>query len=77
MLDGISARCDIDGMKTHFQIGQVVRLRSSQGIISRVVVEDHGEIISVCKEEELDAAKREYRQPLTVGFKKGDFLGLD
>jgi len=54
------------------QAGIVVTLRSAIGLIERVVVEDLGEVITVCRPEELAAARREGRSPNTVGFKKAD-----
>ena len=49
---------------------QTVRLRSSTGIIYRVIVADLGEVIAVCTIEEYEEAKRTGRSPITVGFKK-------
>jgi hypothetical protein len=49
---------------------QMVTLNSSQGEICRAVVEDLGEILVVCRVEELNAARREGRKPTVVGFKR-------
>ena len=55
-------------------VGSKVTLASSQGHIERIVVEDLGEIIRVCREEEFLQAKKEGREPVTVGFPKKDIL---
>lgn len=57
--------------------GQQVRLSSSQGEITRIVVEDLGEVITVCTKQEIEAAKEQYRQPLRIGFRKKDVIGRD
>lgn len=64
----------VSGMNSNFFFGQLITLRSADGEIQRVVVEDLGDVVTVCTPEELDAAKAQYRQPLRVGFKKKDVL---
>jgi hypothetical protein len=56
---------------------QLVRLNSSQGEITRMVVKDLGEIITVCTPQELASAKDKFRQPLTIWFPKKDVLGRE
>lgn len=53
---------------------QIVRLLASGGEIDRVVVTDLGDVVTVCRVEELEAAKREGRKPLTVGFRKSSVV---
>jgi len=55
---------------------KVVMLRSSRGEIRRIVVADFGEIVSVCREEELKQAAIEGRKPATAGFKKSDITKI-
>jgi hypothetical protein len=59
-------------MDTKQLVGQLVTLQSSQGLISRIVVEDLGDVITVCSPEEYKEAQRLSRQPLAIGFKKKD-----
>lgn len=61
-------------MTTLIAAGTTVTLRSSQGKIIRVVVEDLGEIVRVCRAEELQKAHAEGREPVTVGFPKDEIL---
>lgn len=58
-------------MKPNIEVGQLVTLDSAQGPIQRVVVQDFGDVILVCREEELRASEREQRAPAAVGFPKG------
>jgi len=53
---------------------QPVKLRSSQGIIDRVVVADLGEILLVCTPDELARARAKGREPKTIGFKRSDMI---
>jgi hypothetical protein len=53
---------------------QMVRLTSARGVIERVVVGDHGDIITVCTTEEWKQAKKENRAPFVAGFKKSDII---
>lgn len=61
-------------MDANFTFGQLVTLESSQGKITRVVVEDLGDVVTVCTAAEFEAAKIQLRQPLRVGFKKKDVI---
>lgn len=54
--------------------GQLVALRSSTGIIRRIVVADHGDILLVSRQEEYEDARRVPREPVTIGFKRGDLV---
>jgi hypothetical protein len=56
---------------------QTVRLHSALGVIERVVVEDLGEILAVCREDELNNAIAEGRKPATVGFRKTSIVPFD
>ena len=49
---------------------QVVMLLSAHGIIKRFVVDDLGEIITICRLDERDAAAKDRRSPIVMGFKK-------
>lgn len=55
-------------------INELVKLKSSQGTIERLVVADLGEIILVCRPEERQKALEEGREPRAVGFKKSDMI---
>lgn len=54
--------------------GEVVFLESATGPIARVVVEDHGEVICVCREETWNAARACGHKPISVGFRKRDVI---
>lgn len=56
---------------------QIVKLNSARGVIERVVVEDFGNVITVCTEEELEQAQAEHRQPFVAGFKKTDIINTE
>ena len=53
---------------------KVITLSSSRGHIRRVVVDDLGDVVRVCREEEYLASKKERREPVVVGFKKADIV---
>ncbi len=59
-------------MDTKLPLGHVVTLKSAAGLIERIVISDLGDVVTVCKKEEFEAAKSLMRQPVTVGFKKAD-----
>lgn len=61
-------------MEKKYTSGQVVKLRSSRGVIERIVAEDQGEVVVVCRRDEFDASQREHRKPVVVGFKKRDIV---
>lgn len=61
-------------MDEKYERGQVVRVRSSQGVLTRVVVGDLGNVVNICRPEELKRAEVEHRDPAVVGFKKGDIV---
>lgn len=49
--------------------GDWVRVRAYGGeIITRRVVEVDGDIIVICRDDEYQAARREGREPVSVGF---------
>ena len=52
----------------------MVKLNSYHGVIERVVVDDRGDVVSVCTADELKAAQIEGRPPRVVGFKKSDLV---
>lgn len=54
--------------------GCTVRLASAKGEIERVVVRDHGEVISVASTEEVADAERDGREPRSAGFRKSDVI---
>lgn len=61
-------------MDKKFDVGQTVTLLSGLGPITRVVVEDLGEVLLVTRQEELSAARQQGREPAAVGFKKQDVI---
>lgn len=52
------------------QRGQVVTLDARFGEIQRVIVEDLGQILLVCRKDEFQAAEKEGRIPIAIGFPK-------
>lgn len=55
--------------------GSKILVRAFDGkVLERIVVADQGEVVIITKEEEYDAARREGREPLAVGFKKKDII---
>ena len=58
-------------MKTELVVGNEVRLMANRGeIITRILVYDHGEVVSVCRPEEYRTSIVESRIPVSVGFPK-------
>ena len=55
-------------------VGTKVTLNSSLGRIERVLVEDLGDVVRICREEEYATAKKQGREPTTVGFPKRDVI---
>lgn len=55
-------------------MGKEVSLSSAHGIIVRVVLKIDGDVLTVCRREELEAATAEGREPLSVGFRMRDVL---
>jgi hypothetical protein len=52
-----------------YESGQSVHLLSATGVIERTVVRDLGDILLVCLPREFEAAARESREPVAVGFR--------
>jgi hypothetical protein len=52
----------------------VVRLSSATGEIDRLVVRENAEIIEICTMEEYDAARRDGRIPVVIGFRRDSVL---
>ena len=53
------------------QAGQVVQLQAyGSKTLQRVVVAEEGDTVYVCLEKEFEAAKRENREPKSVGFNR-------
>jgi hypothetical protein len=61
-------------MDQKIEIGQSVTLLSAHGPINRVVVNVLDGIILVCKAEEFQAARREHRDPISIGFPIDDIV---
>jgi hypothetical protein len=58
-------------MKTQVIEGKTVNVMCYGGNVASVFVfRDLGEVLMVCRPEEMEAAKRESRDPVTVGFKR-------
>ncbi len=57
-----------------YEQGQQVTVKSARGPKVRVVVEDLGNILTVCQPDELERAQRELRDPLAVGLRKEDII---
>ena len=58
--------------------GQQVTVSADRNeTLTRVLVAVENGVYFVCKPEELEAAKREQREPVCVGFKKEYMVGLD
>ncbi len=57
--------------------GQVVTVRLyGGGTAQRRVVEDKGNVVVICAEEEYVGAKRECREPVGLGFPREDVLEM-
>jgi hypothetical protein len=56
------------------QIGQTVKMKVYGGEANLVIVQENDTHVNVCREEELERAKKENRQPIMVGFKKSDII---
>ena len=58
--------------------GDWVRVRVyGDEIVTRRVVEIDGDMIAICRDEEYQAARRERREPVTVGFWIEDIVEVD
>ena len=50
--------------------GELLTLRADRGeVINRVLVSVENGVCFVCKPEEFEAAKREQREPICIGFR--------
>lgn len=47
-----------------------VKLESARGVVERCLVKDAGDMILVCREDELTSAEKEGRNPIAVAFPK-------
>ena len=55
--------------------GDLVRVRAYGGEqVMRRLVAVRGDILLICRDEEYEAAQREGRQPLCIGFHKEDII---
>jgi len=55
--------------------GDLVRLRGYEGQeLVRRLVAVNGDILLICREEEYQAAQREERDPVCVGFRREDLI---
>ena len=58
--------------------GSWVRVHAYGGeIIMRRVVEVDGDTIAICRDDEFQAAQREGREPVSVGFPRNAVVGED
>jgi hypothetical protein len=55
-------------------LNQMVTVKSLSGDIDRLVVEDHGDVVAVCRPEEAESARNEGRRPRLAPFKKADIV---
>ena len=61
---------------TEIEIGDLIRLRAyGDKVIVRRVVHIEDGVVVICRDEEYQAAQREGRQPVAVGFHKKYVLG--
>jgi len=57
--------------------GDLVRVKAYGGQeLMRRLVEVRGDILLICRDEEYEAAQREGRQPVCVGFRKEDIIEM-
>ena len=61
-------------MDTNYSIGQRVRVSSNRGIVSLIVVENLGKIITVCTDAEYEAAEKDGRRPVAMGCRLEDII---
>jgi hypothetical protein len=55
---------------------KTVTLNSSQGPIERVVLQELGDILLVSRQEEVDAARQQHREPFAIGFRRADVIPM-
>jgi hypothetical protein len=56
--------------------GDLVRVKAYGGEeLVRRLVEVRGDVVLICRDEEYEAARREGRHPVCVGFHKEDIIG--
>lgn len=59
------------GVLRMVKVGSLVRVRAFGGeVLERRVVADGGAVVFISTDRELEAARREGREPLAVGFKR-------
>lgn len=54
--------------------GSTVFLKSSAGEIERILVQDMGDILLICRKEEWERAMAAHESPIAVGFKRTDLI---
>ena len=65
-------------MEHVFRRGDVVLLNAFPAqVIQRVVWDDLGDVLTICREDEYNAALKADRKAITVGFKKSYVVGID
>lgn len=58
--------------------GNLVKVRVYGGeVVTRRVVAVSDERVLICREDEYEAAQREGREPVSVGFRKGDIVSVE
>ena len=56
---------------------QVTVVAARDEILSRILVSVENSVYFVCKSEEFEAARREGRQPICIGFRREYVVGLE
>lgn len=64
----------ISEVEAHMTVGQTVTAISSLGKVERVVVEDLGQVVRICRKSEYEAAQREGRPPTAIALKRSDII---
>ncbi len=55
--------------------GQMIKVKTYDGEAVVILVEMNDTHVNVCKKEEFEAAKKERRPPIIVGFRKTEVIG--
>ena len=62
-------------MANTMKAGDLVKAKDWEGkILARLVVKDCGNLVFICTKEEFEAANEEGREPIAVGWPRGDLV---
>jgi hypothetical protein len=55
-------------------VGNEVIVKASTGNVRLILAEDRGDVLLLCGSDEWQAAKREARVPISIGFRRSDLV---